>query len=300
MRVHYGKIVSSNCDKGGILNKSICVILIVFTFSILFAENGEEDFLPVSAPITTTSAGINGQIASKSVFRVNNNLENKSGTGFLHKSGNVITAAHVVENCSSADVLLLLSDGKVMGISEIILDSDFDLALLKPLERINAKSLKILDTNELEVGLQVVSWGFPSGYSSLIPLLTVGYLAGIDRVFVSDSISVNKWVVNAAFNSGNSGGPVLNIDNGEIIGVVSSKLAPIPNVTLNALTALSNQTAGFMYTRTYPDGSTEKISEGKIISEILHYLRGQTQLVLGHAVTSKNLILFLKNNNIDP
>jgi len=107
-------------------------------------------------------------------------------------------------------------------------------------------------------------------------------------------------VVNAAFNGGNSGGPVLNTEDGAVIGVVSSKLAPVPQIIESALEALLAQQSGFEYTRTMPDGSQENVSEGKIVGEILKYLRSQTQLVLGHAVTSYDLRQFLQANGIEP
>jgi len=106
--------------------------------------------------------------------------------------------------------------------------------------------------------------------------------------------------VNAAFNGGNSGGPVLNAEDGSVIGVVSSKLAPIPPIIESALMALQQQSSGFMYTKTLPDGSQESISEGRVIGDVLRYLRSQTQLVLGHAVTSYDLRQFLINNGIEP
>ena len=128
-------------------------------------------------------------------------------------------------------------------------------------------------------------------------LETVGFLSGVDRI---PGTSTLRWVVNAAFNSGNSGGPVLTVDDGAVVGVVSSKLAPIPPLIEGALEALGNQGSGFRYTRTMPDGTTVTISEGQLVAEVLNYLRSQTQLVLGHAVTSEDLRAFLKANKIEP
>jgi hypothetical protein len=92
----------------------------------------------------------------------------------------------------------------------------------------------------------------------------------------------------------------LSQEDGSVIGVVSSKLAPIPPYIESALSALANQKSGFTYTRTLITGKTETISEGQVVAEVLTYLRSQTQLVLGHAVTSQDLMLFLKREGLEP
>jgi hypothetical protein len=239
-----------------------------------------------------------GNLATASVFRIIDTKNSTAGSGFLHKSGWIITAAHVISDCSASDLVILLSDGSQIKVDSTIFDTHLDLGLMKPTTPIVVPSLALANTPMLPMGAMVTTWGFPVGYSSLVPLLTVGYLAGVDQVQTPTGISPQRWVVNAAFNGGNSGGPVLDVDNGNVIGVVSSKLAPIPPTIESALTALSKQRSGFMYTETKPDGSTVQISEGQIVGEILKYLRSQVQLVLGHAVTSVDLIHFLQKNGI--
>lgn len=256
--------------------------------------------LPVSTPITTETSGKMGMVAAKSVMRVICKATNMGGTGFLHKSGFVITAAHVVSNCNTEDLYLLMPSGKKINVAYIKKDPHYDLAIIKPAEDIKVPTLQISTNTTVEVGSQVTTWGFPSGYNALTPLLTVGYLSGIDRLPTESGLSPWRWVVNAAFNGGNSGGPILDLEDGSVIGVVSSKLAPIPPLIESALEALSNQKSGFMYTKTLPNGKKVNVSEGQIIGEVLKYLRSQNQLVLGHVVTSNDLIQFLKSNGIEP
>jgi len=279
---------------------SIYLIVVVLFTNIRGGTNMENNSIPVSAPITTESYGKNGIIASQSVMRIINTKKNTGGTGFLHKSGVIITAAHVAKSADPKEYILILSSGNKINIEKIIKDDTLDLAILIPKEKIEFTSLEISDKSDIIVGSHITTWGFPSGYNSFTPLLTVGYLSGIDRIETDYGLSPFRWVVNAAFNRGNSGGPVLDVETGKIIGVVSSKLAPIPLYIESALEALSSQKSGFMYIRTTSDGKKENISEGRVIGEVLSYLRTQTQLVLGHAVTSLDLIDFLKKNNIDP
>ena len=117
-----------------------------------------------------------------------------------------------------------------------------------------------------------------------MPLLSVGYLSGVDQVKGEFGLSPPRWVVNGAFNSGNSGGPVISTEEASVIGIVSSKLAPIPKDVEDALNALRSSRTILMYKRRHPDGTLEDLSEGQIVAEVLHYLRSQTQLVVGYAV----------------
>jgi S1-C subfamily serine protease len=256
--------------------------------------------IPVSAPVTTDLAGKSGAVAVSSVMRVICRSTSMGGTGFLHKSGRVITAAHVVADCEPKQLILITSAGKQIEVAGVVVDSVKDLALLQPAATIGGPSLAISTKTEIPVGTEVTTWGFPAGYSGVQPLLTVGYLAGTDRLPTPSGLSPVRWVVNAAFNGGNSGGPGLSLDDGSIIGVVSSKLAPIPPLTESALEALSNQSSGFVYTKKLPDGTTQNVSEGQVVAEVLKYLRSQTQLVLGHAVTNQDIRSFLKDRKIDP
>lgn len=251
--------------------------------------------IPVSAPITTDSAGVNAATAMNAVMRVICKTTGSMGTGFLHHSGWVITAEHVVRNSSPDKVILLTSANSKIGVSEIRVDQSLDLAIMKPVSPIPFTPLKVCPATELSIGCQVSTWGFPYGYNGAAPLLTIGYLSGVENLN-----GIAKWVINAAFNSGNSGGPVLRLEDGTVIGVAASKLAPLPPHITEILNALSQQQSGFIYTVSFPDGHKENLTEGRLIGTVLEFLRGQTQLVVGHAVLLRNLRSFLSHNGLSP
>lgn len=257
-----------------------------------------ESHFPVAAPIDTDSAGRGGGFALQSVLRVICPPVNSSGTGFLHHSGAIITAEHVVRGCQQA-ILVLPTRSKVPA-RVAATDAARDLALLQPQEAINGTPLAISGLRSLSIGTQVSTWGFPGGYRGTSPMLSVGYLAAIDAFRTPGGYTIQRWVVNAAFNSGNSGGPLLLVETGEVIGVVSSKLAPISREAEGALNALKNQQSGFLYTATRPDGSTFSVPEGQIVAMILHELRRQVQLVIGYAVLLDDIKSFLVENGMDP
>jgi hypothetical protein len=228
--------------------------------------------IPVAALIDSDSdsAGRGGDVASQSVVRLICVAQNTVEAGFLHKSGNIITADHVVRGCSAPE--MILPTGLRATVTVIA----------------------------AEVGTQVSTWGFPGGYFGLSPMLSVGYLAGIDAFKTASGKIIRQWVVNAAFNGGNSGGPLVHIKSGTIFGVVSSKLAPISSDAAYTLQILENQKFGLRYTVKKPDGTEVSFSEAQLVGKVFNELRSQVQLVIGKAVLLADLVTFLRANKIEP
>jgi S1-C subfamily serine protease len=269
------------------------VLLTAHTISVNAQNN-----IPVAAPMNTESAGTESDVAIRSVMRVICAQQDSMGTGFLHKSGKIITAAHVVKDCT--DPTLLLSNGTSVPAKTDVIEPDMDFAVIVPNRPIDAPSLTLTSQQKFTIGSQVSTWGFPLGYAGFRPMLSTGILSGQDVVKADSGKLAIQYVVNAAFNSGNSGGPLLLIETGEVLGVVVSKIAPLRPDTLNALHALQNQASGFMYTAIAPDGTKRQFSEGQVIALVLDDLRKQVQLVIGHAAMAGDLRLFLNANHIDP
>ncbi len=253
---------------------------------------------PADAPITPESAGRGGILAVRSVVRISCSGWGSMGTGFLHKSGRVITAAHVVADCQDPAVVGV--DSRPIKVRKIATDPELDLALLSLETPLNAEALPLGANDRLPIGLQVSTWGFPGGYGGPAPLLSVGYLSGVESHKTKSGRSVREWVVNAAFNPGNSGGPLIDIASGEVVGVVSSKLSPMPPIVENALETLSKSNAGVVHSVTLPDGKKEKVGEGRMVALVLRYLHDQTQLVIGKVIPAGELRAFLAARKLDP
>ena len=252
--------------------------------------------IPVATPLDTDFAGRGSQTALASITRVINPKAATGGTGFLHSSGRVLTAEHVVRSAGPTDLILITSQGAQIPSKGIHVDARLDLATIEPAASLaNIEPLPVSAPSTFTTGTMLSTWGYPVGYTGLLPLLTVGHLAG------SESINgVQRYVVNAAFNSGNSGGPVLHLETGTVIGVVASKLAPLPPHIQSVLDQLSQQKYGMQWTLTLPDGTTRPISETQIVVEVLQFLRSQTQLVIGHAVILDDLRSFLVTQGLNP
>ena len=151
------------------------------------------------------------------------------GTGIvMTQDGYIITNAHVVYQDKyggkAVNVTILLSDQKEHKADIVGYDAQSDVAVLKVQTDGNELTpAEFGDSDALQVGDYAVAIGNPLTFD-LFGTLTVGYISGVDR-----EISVNEQVIpliqtDAAINSGNSGGPLIN-DLGQVVGINSMKLS---------------------------------------------------------------------------
>ena len=139
-----------------------------------------------------------------------------SGSGFAVSSdGYVITNSHVIDGCQDVFIHTPQKDVKMRVISN---DPKNDLALLKG----NFKPLAVfsLSTKSPEITQDIFVAGYPFGYrvSSSVKVTKgiISSLTGIGNDF-------SNFQMDAALQSGNSGGPVLD-DMGNVVGVAVAKL----------------------------------------------------------------------------
>ena len=146
-----------------------------------------------------------------------------SGTGFvISEDGYILTNNHVVEDAFKGgyDVTVKFYDGSEYTADIVGVEDDNDVAVLK----IDAKGLTPVtlgDSDKMLVGDNLYVVGNPLG--ELTYTMTSGIVSALDRaIATSANVSVNMFQLDAAVNSGNSGGPVYNA-KGEVIGVVTAK-----------------------------------------------------------------------------
>ncbi len=143
-----------------------------------------------------------------------------SGTGvILTESGYVVTNAHVVENAWEINVIL--SDQRQFTATLVGADAVSDLAVL----HIKADGLipaEFGDSSVLRVGDSVVAIGDPLGLE-LRGTMTNGIVSAINRDIVTEGRTLTLIQTNAALNSGNSGGPLINC-YGQVVGINTMKM----------------------------------------------------------------------------
>ena len=148
-----------------------------------------------------------------------------SGSGvIITDDGYILTNHHVVEDAIKGDltVTVMMYDETTYDAEIVGYDADNDLALLKiDAEGLNAAQLG--ESEDLTVGQIVYAVGNPLGELSYS--MTSGIVSATDRTITTESdVAMNVFQIDAAVNSGNSGGPVYN-SLGQVIGIVSAKYA---------------------------------------------------------------------------
>ena len=143
-----------------------------------------------------------------------------TGTGvILSESGYIVTNCHVVEDASFISVLL--TDDRSFTATLIGADAVSDLAVLH-VEASGLKSAQFGDSSALQVGDSVAAIGDPLG-SELRGTMTNGIVSSINRDMTIGGRTLTLIQTNAALNSGNSGGPLINC-HGQVIGINTMKI----------------------------------------------------------------------------
>ena len=156
--------------------------------------------------------------------------QDRGGSGFVvSKMGHVVTNAHVVKDCERVTAG---DDAKKQSPVEVIsTDKRNDLALLKMssagtesiIRKLGVEIVPLdglLRSEDVELGEKVMVAGYPYGdlFSNTIKV-TSGIISAV-RGISDDS---GQFQMDAAVQSGNSGGPVYD-ENGNIVGVVVAQL----------------------------------------------------------------------------
>ena len=143
-----------------------------------------------------------------------------SGTGVvLTSDGYIVTNAHVVDG--AVRITVLLTDGRELEARLVGSDSISDLAVLH-VEAQDLSPAQFGDSTVLRVGDSVAAIGDPLGVS-LRGTLTDGIVSAINRDVNVSGRTMTLIQTNAAINSGNSGGPLINC-YGQVIGIITLKI----------------------------------------------------------------------------
>lgn len=220
------------------------------------------------------------------------------GSGFLIENGLIVTNEHVVRGCDARQIFAHSAYGKAIRISQLWIDSNRDLAILRPAEILTG-GLALGDSSTLQVGESVMTWGYPLGYNGPAPLLSVGYLAGF-MLHQTGVLEKKHLVVNGAFNSGNSGGALFRSSDNMVIGVVVSKHAPISQYHQSAIEALAKNSSGVTYTATNENGDIKGFVESQLVAELLTHMRSLTQVMIGEAVAIEELKAMISEIDLTP
>lgn len=167
--------------------------------------------------------GITTEVTYSNFFGVTSSTA-VSGSGFIvTENGYIVTNYHVIEYAyqGNYEVTVIGYDGTRYAATIAGVEPDNDIALLK----IEASSLNPVvfgDSDALLVGDVVYAVGNPLG--ELEFSMATGHVSALNRfITTGDGVgAINMFQIDAAVNSGNSGGPVYN-SRGELVGIVTAK-----------------------------------------------------------------------------
>ena len=143
-----------------------------------------------------------------------------SGVIIDAKKGYIVTNNHVVNGADT--ILIQLDDGRELKAELIGSDKMSDIALLKLEKADNLKAIQLTDSDKLRVGDFAVAVGNPFGLGQTV---TSGIVSALGRSGLNVENLENFIQTDAAINSGNSGGALVNL-NGELIGINTAILGP--------------------------------------------------------------------------
>ncbi len=156
-----------------------------------------------------------------------------TGSGIIiSEDGYIVTNNHVVDTSSSNSYSYYdLSDAtsvkvKLYGSDEtydakiVGKDSQTDLAVLK-IDKTDLTAAEFADSDQAVVGEFAMAVGSPLGLDTTV---TTGIISAVNREVESDGTKYVCIQTDAAINSGNSGGALVNSD-GKVIGINTLKLS---------------------------------------------------------------------------
>src|SRR6266576_1042932 len=138
--------------------------------------------------------------------------QRQQGSGFIIGSdGTILTNAHVVEGANK--VIVKLGDKREFEARIVGKDAPTDVAILKIIVKENLPTIRLGDSDNLQVGEWVMAVGNPFGLDSSV---SSGIVSGkgrhigeaYDRLIQTD----------APINPGSSGGPLINL-TGQVVGI---------------------------------------------------------------------------------
>ena len=166
-------------------------------------------------------------VVSILVYSDDDNSAASVASGVVYsKDGYIVTNDHIYDSISNAKFLVRFSDGKEHKASYVAGDVRSDLAVIKLDNKVsNLKPAKFGNSDELIIGEEVVTIGYPSSYGDS-ETVTSGIISATNRRVTNSSTNYASSFIqtDATINPGNSGGALCNM-HGQVIGITSAKLA---------------------------------------------------------------------------
>ena len=252
------------------------LILVVMSFSSIFAnEQLDEEIKDSIVKIYTVSQVYNyNQPWNVRTVRT-------SGSGCIIKGNRILTNAHIVANHTFIEVKKYGTTKRVQA-HVLYVSHQADLALLSVDSEEFFKGVKPLELDALpRIQQKVTVYGFPAGGTTLS--VTTGVVSRIEhRRYAHGGERYLAIQVDAAINSGNSGGPA--ISDGEIVGVVMQGMLKSQNIGYLVPTSMIKHFLKDIEDKHYDGFADLGISTQKIESTTLREMYGMDENSTGQLI----------------
>ena len=166
--------------------------------------------MPTTSEATATGSGI--IISEDGYIVTNNHVIDTSSSNSSYSYYNISDATSIKIKLHGSDELY---DAKIVG-----KDSQTDLAVLK-IDKTGLVAAEFANSDEATVGEFAMAVGSPLGLDTTV---TTGIISAVNRDVEADGTTYTCIQTDAAINSGNSGGALVNGD-GKVIGINTLKLS---------------------------------------------------------------------------
>ncbi len=183
-------------------------------------------YLPAVVNITATRSG-GGSGGSGNPFGTSQQSQQPrraQGSGFIiDASGVIVTNNHVIAGAAEGGSLTVtLSDGTELPATIRGRDQATDIAVLQVQAGRPLPFVGFGNSDSAEIGSWVLAIGNPFGFGGTV---THGIVSARNRNIRQGSVYDDFIQTDAAINSGNSGGPLFDM-NGEVIGINTAIISP--------------------------------------------------------------------------
>lgn len=195
-------------------------------------SNYSETGTAVANKVLPSIVGITVEYSVSSIFMSQSTTAQAQGSGIIiSEDGYILTNNHVINSSSSSSYyaieeankveVYLYNDETAYEAKVVGTDEQTDLAVIK-IEKEGLTAAELGDSDTVQVGEFAMAVGNPLGMQSSV---TSGMISAVNRdVTDSDGKTYKLIQTDAAINSGNSGGALVNSE-GKVIGINTLKVS---------------------------------------------------------------------------
>ena len=194
-------------------------------------EDYSKTSVSVASKVLPSVVGINVEFPVNSIFGRGSSTASAAGSGIIiSEDGYILTNNHIVSSSTSSyfyevgeasKVEVYLHNDETPYTATIVgTDEQTDLAVIK-IDKTGLTAAVLGDSDGIQVGEFSMAVGNPLGMQSSV---SAGIISAVNRKITTDGITYTLIQTDAAINSGNSGGALVN-SKGEVIGINTMKIS---------------------------------------------------------------------------